>query len=402
VSPRAWAAPVPPGERRRLAALMACAVLDTDPEPEFDDLTAMVAEACDAPVALFNLIDRDRQWSKARVGFATPELPRDVAFCPHALASSDLLVIPDARLDPRFADNPLVVGEPYVRFYAGAPLELAGGERVGVLCVLDGRPRDLTGPQRTALRRFARQAVALLELRGALARAEAAQEDAARAGRDKGELLSRMSHELRTPLNAILGFSQLLQLEELTADQHATVDEVVDAGHLLLGLVDELLDLSRLEDGTIQLAREPVALAAAAAEAARLASPAAALRATSFALSGVPPALAVSADPQRLQQVLTELLVTAARLGSEGSSVRVAAGPGDAGEVRVTLTASGPPLPREQLAQAFEPFARVGDGEDRGLGLALCARIAEAMGGAVELAAAGPESTELALTLPGA
>jgi len=142
VSPRAWAAPVPPGERRRLAALMACAVLDTDPEPEFDDLTAMVAEACDAPVALFNLIDRDRQWSKARVGFATPELPRDVAFCPHALASSDLLVIPDARLDPRFADNPLVVGEPYVRFYAGAPLELAGGERVGVLCVLDGRPRE--------------------------------------------------------------------------------------------------------------------------------------------------------------------------------------------------------------------------------------------------------------------
>ena len=136
-------APMPENETQRQAALNQLGILDTGQEERFDRITRIAAEAFDVPIALVSLVDSDRQWFKSCVGLDVKETPRDMAFCAHAILENEVLVVPDALLDPRFADNPLVTGDPHVRFYAGYPLQLADGHCIGTLCLIDTRPRQL-------------------------------------------------------------------------------------------------------------------------------------------------------------------------------------------------------------------------------------------------------------------
>jgi CheY-like chemotaxis protein len=149
-------APLPPDEERRLQALWACGVLDTEAEERFDRFTRIAAALFDVPIALVSLVDRDRQWFKSRRGLDARETTRDSAFCAHAILGEDVLQVPDALQDDRFADNPLVTGEPRVRFYAGAPLTLKNGTHAGTLCVIDHRARNLDEGQLQLLRDLAR------------------------------------------------------------------------------------------------------------------------------------------------------------------------------------------------------------------------------------------------------
>jgi PAS domain S-box-containing protein len=155
---------LPENEAERLAALRALGVLDTPPEPAFDELAALAAYICQTPIALISLVDEDRQWFKSRVGWTTGETPREAAFCAHTILQPELLVVPDARADERFANNPLVTSSPGVRFYAGAPLVTAEGHALGTLCVIDHKPRKLTPEQARALRALSRQVVAQFRL----------------------------------------------------------------------------------------------------------------------------------------------------------------------------------------------------------------------------------------------
>ena len=156
-------APIPADEDERLSALRALLLLDTPPEERFDRLARFVAEQLDVPIALLTLVDGQRQWFKARVGLDATETPRDISFCGHAIMKNDVFIVEDASRDPRFSDNPLVTGEPHIRFYAGAPLSAPGGHRIGTLCVIDTVPRTL-GPVELsildALRRLANETVA--------------------------------------------------------------------------------------------------------------------------------------------------------------------------------------------------------------------------------------------------
>ncbi len=138
-------------------------MLDTDPEERFDRYTAEISSLLDVPVALVSLVDADRQWFKSHVGIAARETPRDMSLCAHAILSDDLLQVPDALADARFADNPLVVGGPRMRFYAGLPLVLRSGARVGTLCVADTRPRKLDDVEIGHLRRVAQGVLEELE-----------------------------------------------------------------------------------------------------------------------------------------------------------------------------------------------------------------------------------------------
>lgn len=164
-----------PNEAERLRALADYRILDSQPEQAFDDLARLAALICGCSIALVTLVDANRQWFKARVGWEGREGPRDEAFCAHAIAQPlDLLVIPDATLDERTADNPAVKGEAPIRFYAGAPLLTPDCLALGTLCVIDRRPRHLSMDQLGALRILGRQVSYLLELRrvsGALAAA---------------------------------------------------------------------------------------------------------------------------------------------------------------------------------------------------------------------------------------
>jgi GAF domain-containing protein len=141
------------------------AILDTEPEQAFDDLTLLASYVCKTPIALISLVDEDRQWFKSRVGLDVPQTPRDIAFCSTAIQQSDVMVVPDTLQDERFRDNPLVVSEPRIRFYAGAPLINEDGYALGTLCVVDRTPRDFGSDQKEALRALSRLVLAQLELR---------------------------------------------------------------------------------------------------------------------------------------------------------------------------------------------------------------------------------------------
>jgi PAS domain S-box-containing protein len=150
-------------EPERLAALYRYAVLDTPSEPSFDLITSLAASVFATPIALITLVDPDRQFFKSHYGLAATETPRSDAFCAHAILKSEVLVVPDARSDVRFADNPLVLDDPNIRFYAGAPLETHDGYRLGTLCVIDHKPRLPEPSQINALQALAKQVVELLE-----------------------------------------------------------------------------------------------------------------------------------------------------------------------------------------------------------------------------------------------
>jgi len=177
--------PYPADEARRVAALHLTGVLDTPAEAVFDEIVRAAADLCGTPISLVSLIDEDRQWFKAKVGVDVEQTPRDLAFCAYAICSDELMEVCDAREDGRFAANPLVLDDPNVRFYAGAPLCAAGGYSYGTLCVIDTVPRVLTPEQRDGLSRLARQVTVLLELRESLGRLHEAYAELELANRDR-------------------------------------------------------------------------------------------------------------------------------------------------------------------------------------------------------------------------
>jgi PAS domain S-box-containing protein len=179
--PNMITAPAPSNELDRLAALQSYDILDSSAEEAFDDLTALAAQICGTPMALISLVDGNREWFKSKVGVEALESPRDSAFCAHGILQDDVFVVPNALTDERFSDNPQVAGDAHVRFYAGAPLVTADGYTLGMLCVKDIVPRDLSPAQAEALRILGRQVMSQMELRrgvAALSQAVARQQQA--------------------------------------------------------------------------------------------------------------------------------------------------------------------------------------------------------------------------------
>lgn len=159
-------APIPSRESARLDALHRCQILDTPPEPAFDDLARLAAYVCRAPIAVVSLVDSTRQWFKSSVGLPFAECPRSAAFCAHTILGTDLFIVEEADADERFADHPWVVASPSIRFYAGMPLITPDGHAIGSLAVMDVVPRTLTPEQRAAMQTLANQVMAQCELRG--------------------------------------------------------------------------------------------------------------------------------------------------------------------------------------------------------------------------------------------
>ncbi len=639
-------------EQRRLAALRSYQVLDSETEASFDRIAQTAARIFNVPIAFLSLVDENRQWFKSCFGYSTRETSRDVSFCSHALASDEVLVIPDATADPRFATNPLVTGDPYIRFYAGAPLVTPAGERLGTLCIIDREPRDPLAPEAArTLKELAALVMDLLESRKAgldkqaalelaseenqllagvvrssvdailtkdvngiirswnpaaealygysagevvgrsiallipdalegeekkilaqilsggtidhyetqrmtkggrlldialsvspirssdgsivgaasIARdigpakrmrealqasddryrmiintakdayvstdawgtiwewnqaaadlfgwspeevvgrsfidtlvpprlvdssregliallaggegaslrrtvefavvnreghefpveltlwavedpagmsfhvfirdiserveAEAAlrmgREMAERANLAKSEFLSRMSHELRTPLNAILGFGQLLELDDLTEDQAENVAEMIRGGKHLLELINEILDISRIETGRLALSVEPVPLVYVIDEATRLVRPLASQRNISLTVEATDPGLHVMADQQRLKQILINLLSNSIKYNRDAGAVTVSSSVSGSGRVSISVSDTGRGIRRDQVEAIFTPFERLGaettNIEGTGLGLAISRRLAEAMGGSLHV-----------------
>ena len=187
----AIAAPSPSNEAKRLQKLLSYRVLDTSPEPIYDEITATAARICNTPIALISLIDVGRQWFKSKVGINATQTPRNHAFCAYTILQEEVMIVSDTWRDERFANNPLTTGAPHIRFYAGAPLMSAEGFALGSLCVIDTQPRQLTLSQVRTLKQLANDTVNQLE-RQLLT--QQVQREASQQHTDDQELQQMVSH----------------------------------------------------------------------------------------------------------------------------------------------------------------------------------------------------------------
>jgi two-component system cell cycle sensor histidine kinase/response regulator CckA len=217
-------APLPPDESQRLRSLREYNVMDSPPEAEFDELSSLAAHICQAPVALISFVDESRQWFKSHHGLQARQTPRDLAFCAHAILQKDIVMeVPDARADPRFAENELVTASPHIRFYAGAPLISRDGLPLGTLCVIDHRPRRLEAAQTAALSALSRQVMTRLELHRQNAKLMKSEQETQRllalAEKSRAALLSVLEDEQQTG-------RQLRESEARFRELAETIDEV--------------------------------------------------------------------------------------------------------------------------------------------------------------------------------
>ncbi|MET0404888.1 MAG: ATP-binding protein [Cystobacter sp.] len=512
---------LPPDEPRRLRALRRLELLDTPAEERFDRIVRTAARLFRVPITLVTLVDASRQWFKARVGLDAPSTERDVSFCGHAILTPSTFVVRDALLDARFADNPLVTGEPHVRFYAGHPLHAADGSPVGTLCLIDRQARDFSEEERQQLEDLAAwvelelNALTLQEARTALAQQErffelsvdmlciatlegrfqrlsrawprtlgyseqvlvatpllalVHEEDRAATSawlsrgaegdlppafehrcrrqdgewrwlqwnatvnpeegilygvardvteqkrleaerhqveRMKSEFVSTVSHELRTPLTSIRGSLGLLEggiLGELPAQAQDMVRIARTNSERLIRLINDILDLEKMESGKLDFHLEPLELASLLTQSLEAHHGYAEQCGALLERVVEAPGARALVDADRFLQVLANLLSNALKVSPPGERVTLRLERVD-GRLRVSVEDRGPGIPESFRARIFEKFAQADGSDSRrkggtGLGLSIARSLVQRMGGTLDFTTRAGAGTTFRVELP--
>lgn len=419
-------APFPANEEDRALSLEHLEVLDSAAEQGFDDIVLLAQTLCDTPIALVSLVDRERQWFKARVGMDVCGTHRDLAFCAHAiLAPQEVLVVEDTLLDPRFAQSPLVLDAPFIRFYAGAPIVSEAGMALGTVCVIDTRPRTLGGAERQGLQALARQTAALLQLRlldrqrerqaaalieeleAALAQTEQAQESLRHSRRvsSLGMLTASIAHDFNNLLQAL---SASLQMVRMRARRPLDVERFADTGLQAVEqgrqLVGRLMSNVRSDGPEVICLDVSERIEAARAVLARTVSGELDL---SFDLAAR--GWGVMCVEVQLLAVVMNLLANArdalAGPGSVHIATRLVAVEDDlelpeGDYLLLSVADDGPGMSAEVAARVFEPFYTTKlEGRGTGLGLAQVQEFASSAGGIARLHSSPGAGTTINLWL---
>lgn len=238
-------------EKERIKSLDSYSIVDTLPEDDYNQLAELAAEICGTPISLISFVDEKRQWFKSHYGTAAVQTPRELAFCAHAILNpKEVFIIEDARNDERFYDNPLVVEEPNIVFYAGIPLVENSGLPLGTLCVIDDKPNKLTKSQINSLRMLSNQVMKLLELRKNKKQLEKALEKFEKKNQELERFAYIAAHDLKSPLGNIAALSHFFidhYAENLDSEAVEVIELISKSSVKLRGLIDELLEYSKFD-----------------------------------------------------------------------------------------------------------------------------------------------------------
>ncbi len=360
------------------------------PEQDYEDVTSLASYICGTPIALISLVDRNRQWFKSAAGIEITETSREHSFCAHTLVKAQTLVVEDALQDPRFADNPLVTGDPGIRFYAGAPLIEPGGHVLGTVCVIDTKPRVLTPEQIAALEALSRQVMARLELRLKVAE-ELRRTDALRTAEKLavvGRLASSMAHEINNPLQSM---TNLLFMAELgpEADRSSYLTQAQEELTRVSHIVTQTLRFHRQSDKPAPARLGEIVESVLLLFRTRLKHAATTVEVVDRQTVSL---VCFGAD---LRQVIANLVGNALDAVNGGGGGRILVRVRDAVDqttnrlgVRLTVADSGVGMSAETQARLFEPFFSTKGARGTGLGLWVSRGILEKHGARLRIRSA--------------
>jgi signal transduction histidine kinase len=394
--------PIPENESERLAALNSYQILDTLPEQGFDEITLIASEICQTPISLVSLIDNDRQWFKSNKGLEVTETPKELAFCAHAIIEPDkVMIVKDAFNDERFADNPLVTGNPKVIFYTGVPLINPDGYALGTLCVIDHKARELNNTQIIALKALANQVVAQLELKKKVAELNATKRELEQSNEYLEKFAVMAAHDIRNPLTNILLTSQVLRdrfKDKLDEKGNKFLDIINGSAHKLISLLEKMLDYSKSSKVLMQNKEEAELLQ---------------LLQEVIKLINVPPGFTISIPLRPIkittsiiafEQIMINLFSNAIRYNNKTEGVVTIDFSADSWFYTFNVTDNGMGIAEENYKTIFEPMITLGtkdrfDKDGSGIGLSTVKDLVEALGGTISVKSVVDEFTTFTFTL---
>jgi len=397
-------AALPNNEKERLELLASLQILDTALEDIYDDITRMASKICETPICLVSLVDSTRQWFKSHYGLDALQTPREYAFCAHAIHDKQVFIVEDAREDSRFFDNPLVIDDPKVVFYAGVPLEIKDGLSIGTLCVIDNKPRKLTEEQLKDLKSLAKLAASQLKLR--LKNSELEKLMAA-----KSNFFANLSHEIRTPLNGIIGFAELLSDIKLPTEALKLVHHTKNCGESLLLIINDILDYSKIEAGRMSVEKVALNLEETLETSLFVFNSILSQKDVEFKYSidkNIP--ATILGDSLRLRQIFINLIGNALKFTEKGV-VEVSIDlhrqlPAGKFEIICTVRDTGIGISPAGQKVLFDAFEQVNSETTRkyggtGLGLSICQKIIGMMGGKIWVESQEGKGTKIFFTFTG-